>query len=59
MLGLAEGAFEHGVKYTLERKQFGQPIFEFQVSTYKNLIFLYINLSFFTGNATSNLKGGN
>lgn len=30
MLGLAEGAFEHGVKYTLERKQFGQPIFEFQ-----------------------------
>ncbi len=31
MLGLAEGAFEYAVKYTLERKQFGQPIFEFQV----------------------------
>ncbi|KAH9388597.1 hypothetical protein TYRP_007939 [Tyrophagus putrescentiae] len=30
MLGLAEGAFEYAVKYTLERKQFGQPIFEFQ-----------------------------
>lgn len=32
MLGLAEGVFEYAVKYTLERKQFGQPIFEFQVS---------------------------
>lgn len=31
MLGLAEGVFEHAVKYTLERKQFGQAIFEFQV----------------------------
>ncbi|XP_027199072.2 short/branched chain specific acyl-CoA dehydrogenase, mitochondrial [Dermatophagoides pteronyssinus] len=30
MLGLAEGVFDHAVKYTLERKQFGQSIFEFQ-----------------------------
>jgi len=30
MLGLAEGCFDHAVKYTLERKQFGQKIFDFQ-----------------------------
>ncbi|CAG2100622.1 unnamed protein product [Medioppia subpectinata] len=30
MLGLAEGCFDHAVKYTLERKQFGQRIFDFQ-----------------------------
>lgn len=35
MLGLAEGVFEYAVKYTFERKQFGQPIFEFQVCTKK------------------------
>lgn len=37
MLGLAEGVFEHAVKYTLERKQFGQAIFEFQVQLILNL----------------------
>lgn len=30
MLGLAEGCFDHSVKYMLERKQFGKKIFEFQ-----------------------------
>ena len=30
MLGLAEGAFEHAVKYARERKQFGQRIGDFQ-----------------------------
>ena len=30
MLGLAEGVFEHAVKYTLERSQFRQKIFDFQ-----------------------------
>lgn len=31
MLGLAEGALGHALAYTKERKQFGQPIFNFQV----------------------------
>jgi alkylation response protein AidB-like acyl-CoA dehydrogenase len=29
-LGLAQGAYEHSVKYSKERKQFGQPIANFQ-----------------------------
>jgi len=29
-LGLAQGAFEHAVRYSKERKQFGQPIAHFQ-----------------------------
>lgn len=31
MLGLAQGCFDATIPYTLERKQFGQPIFKFQV----------------------------
>jgi len=30
MLGLAEGAFEHALTYSKQRKQFGKPISEFQ-----------------------------
>jgi alkylation response protein AidB-like acyl-CoA dehydrogenase len=30
MIGLAQGALDHAVKYTAERKQFGKPIAEFQ-----------------------------
>jgi alkylation response protein AidB-like acyl-CoA dehydrogenase len=30
MIGLADGALEHALKYTKERKQFGKPIAEFQ-----------------------------
>jgi butyryl-CoA dehydrogenase/short/branched chain acyl-CoA dehydrogenase len=30
MVGLAQGAFEHGLRYSQERQQFGRPIAEFQ-----------------------------
>ena len=30
MVGLAQGALDHAVKYTKERKQFGRPVAEFQ-----------------------------
>jgi len=30
MVGVAQGAFEHGVRYSQERQQFGRPIAEFQ-----------------------------
>ncbi|KAF7264643.1 hypothetical protein GWI33_022921 [Rhynchophorus ferrugineus] len=30
MLGIAQGCFDATIPYTLERKQFGQPIFKFQ-----------------------------
>jgi butyryl-CoA dehydrogenase/short/branched chain acyl-CoA dehydrogenase len=30
MVGVAQGAFEHGMKYAQERQQFGKPIAEFQ-----------------------------
>ena len=30
MVGLAQGAFEHGLRYAQEREQFGKPIAEFQ-----------------------------
>jgi alkylation response protein AidB-like acyl-CoA dehydrogenase len=30
MIGLAQGALDHTIKYTRERKQFGKPIAEFQ-----------------------------
>lgn len=34
-LGLAQGAFEMALKYSQERKQFGQPIAKFQVTSFK------------------------
>ena len=30
MIGLAQGALDHAIKYTKDRKQFGKPIAEFQ-----------------------------
>ena len=30
MVGLAQGAFERGIRYTFEREQFGRPIAKFQ-----------------------------
>ncbi len=34
-LGIAQGAFESALKYAQERKQFGQPIFEFEAIQFK------------------------
>ncbi len=34
-LGLAEAAVEHSMRYAFERKQFGQPIAEFQATQFK------------------------
>lgn len=34
MLGLAQGCFDATIPYTLERQQFGKPIFNFQVHTF-------------------------
>jgi alkylation response protein AidB-like acyl-CoA dehydrogenase len=34
-LGIAQGAFESALKYSQERKQFGQPIFEFEAIQFK------------------------
>jgi alkylation response protein AidB-like acyl-CoA dehydrogenase len=34
-LGLAQGAFELAMQYAKERKQFGQPIINFQVNAFK------------------------
>ena len=30
MLGIAQGAFDHGMRYSFEREQFGQPVGDFQ-----------------------------
>jgi len=35
MLGLAEGAWDHAVKHAKERKQFGQPLVEFQAMQFQ------------------------
>ncbi len=42
MLGLAQGCFDATIPYTLERKQFGKPIFDFQVTFEGRLIAKYI-----------------
>jgi alkylation response protein AidB-like acyl-CoA dehydrogenase len=34
-VGMAQGAFEHALKYATERQQFGKPIAEFQVIQFK------------------------
>lgn len=41
MLGLAEGVFAHTMPYLKERKAFGQPIGEFQVSSNHFVIVQY------------------
>lgn len=38
MVGLAQGCFDATVPYTLERRQFGKPIFSFQVRNQKYLV---------------------
>lgn len=40
MVGLAQGCFDHAMKYVLERKQFGKPIFEFQVNNHSKAILM-------------------
>jgi len=30
MVGLAQGCYDHAIRYTMDRKQFGQPLYEFQ-----------------------------
>lgn len=35
MVGIAQGCLDHTIPYTLERKQFGTSIFNFQVSLNK------------------------
>ena len=66
MLGLAQGCFDATVPYTLERKQFGQPIFDFQV-IFNYSVWHYWsvgcgtgihNCSLSIGNATSNFTCG-
>lgn len=41
MVGIAQGCLDHTIPYTLERKQFGSNIFDFQVSL-KIFNYLYI-----------------
>ena len=37
MVGLAQGALDHGVRYTRERRQFGKAIAEFQLMLAMNM----------------------
>jgi len=46
MLGLAEGVFGHTMPYLKERKAFGQPIGEFQVSSSTVKIFAIVLLEY-------------
>ncbi len=41
MVGLAQGCFDATVPYTLERKQFGKRIFDFQVRAEITILNLY------------------
>lgn len=51
MVGIAQGCLDHTIPYTLERKQFGSSIFDFQVSldyvmyesVHNSVIYQYIN----------------
>lgn len=47
MLGLAQGCFDATIPYTLERKQFGQPIYKFQVKFSLNSIFSHFIFGLF------------
>lgn len=44
MIGLAQGCFDATIPYLLERKQFGQQIFDFQVRTYALIMMKYLFL---------------
>lgn len=43
MLGLAQGCFDATLPYTLEREQFGQPVYKFQVNIC--LIYKFLTLT--------------
>ena len=45
MIGLATGCLDHTMKYVMDRKQFGQSIWDFQVR--KILAHLYLYSNFF------------
>ena len=47
MVGLAQGALDAAIPYTLERKQFNQRIFDFQVN-WLLLHLLIMNISYST-----------
>ena len=55
MLGLAEGVFAHTMPYLKERKAFGQPIGEFQVSS-NHFIIVQYRLQFLRLNKIPTIK---
>lgn len=46
MIGMAQGALDATIPYTLERKQFGSEIFSFQVRSSFNIYYLLLILTF-------------
>ena len=63
MLGLAQGCFDETIPYTLERKQFGQPVFTFQVIScdfnHKRNCFKIMVRSYFCGKLVTRLDQNN
>jgi len=56
MVGIAQGCLDHTIPYTLERKQFGSRIFDFQVclNIFNCICMLQIYHYLFIVHATSN-----